>query len=34
LVSEIAARHGGTVTAHTTSDTGATLRLLLPMKGH
>jgi two-component system OmpR family sensor kinase len=33
LVSEIAARHGGTVTAHTTGDTGATLRLLLPMNG-
>jgi two-component system OmpR family sensor kinase len=33
LVSEIAARHGGSVTAHTTHGAGATLRLLLPLDG-
>jgi signal transduction histidine kinase len=33
LVSEIAARHGGTVTASTSGDTGATLRLQLPLDG-
>jgi signal transduction histidine kinase len=31
LVSEIAARHGGSVTAHTSRGGGATLRLLLPL---
>jgi signal transduction histidine kinase len=31
LVSEIAARHGGAVTAHTSPGAGATLRLLLPL---
>jgi signal transduction histidine kinase len=31
LVSEIAARHGGSVTAHTAPGAGATLRLLLPL---
>jgi signal transduction histidine kinase len=33
LVSEIAARHGGSVTARTTRGAGATLRLLLPLGG-